>query len=172
MLGCLCSLVCQKPYLTPLPVILQECQKPYLTPLPVILQECQKAFKKKVQLRRHARIHTGSWPYLCDECGAGFGWYSSLQTHRRSHTGERPFICEQCGRAFRMLGHLTRHMAKLHTDEFLLVNRYPPASAQDSVPSSVSPSVGAGSVRRESNLQAQARVLAENVLQAASAAPS
>ena len=73
-----------------------------------------------------------------------------------------------------MLGHLTRHMAKLHTDEFLLVNRYPPVSAQDSIPSSAAPSVGVGvgGVDSESNLQAQARVLAENVLQVASAAHS
>ncbi|XP_036599650.1 zinc finger protein 484-like [Trichosurus vulpecula] len=57
--------------------------------------ECRKAFRIKLELTVHQRIHTGEKAYEGNECGKAF-WKKTHHTkHQRLHSGEKPYECDK-----------------------------------------------------------------------------
>ncbi|XP_038245272.1 zinc finger protein 436-like isoform X1 [Dermochelys coriacea] len=85
-------------------------EKPHKCP------ECGKSFRRKWDLTKHQRTHSGERPYPCTDCSKSFSHVSNLIKHQRIHTGERPFACNICGRSFTLKQVLVRHQ-RIHTGE-------------------------------------------------------
>ena len=78
---------------------------------------CGMYFKSKLNLNRHAVIHTNKKPFACALCDATFPNHQSLSVHKRwTHKYKRKpepisgFRCIQCSMSFKTVLHLNRHM--------------------------------------------------------------
>ncbi|XP_062977703.1 zinc finger protein 528-like [Elgaria multicarinata webbii] len=96
---------------------------------------CVQAFKSKLSLSNHKRIHSREGAYKCSSCGERFTALKALASHQRSHAGERgykhpsdgmkhqrvdprkgPYQCPDCKKCFKVKDHLLLHQ-KSHTAE-------------------------------------------------------
>ncbi|KAH6931160.1 hypothetical protein HPB50_022591 [Hyalomma asiaticum] len=88
--------------------ILQE--KPHKCPV------CAKSFPTPGDLKTHAYVHSGSWPFRCHLCDRGFSKHTNLRNHLFLHTGDRPHTCDVCHKTFALACNLRAHM-KTHQEE-------------------------------------------------------
>jgi len=72
-------------------------------------QYCYKVFKKRRNVVRHERIHTGEKPYACSDCDRRFSDESTLRQHIRTHSAEMNFLCNDCGKFFKSRNGLKYH---------------------------------------------------------------
>jgi DNA-directed RNA polymerase subunit RPC12/RpoP len=72
-------------------------------------RHCGKLFKKRRNVVRHERIHTGEKPFGCVRCGRRFSDESTMRQHLRTHSNEMRFLCNECGKFFKSRNGLKYH---------------------------------------------------------------
>lgn len=81
-----------------------------------ICKICGEEFNKKIDLKKHERTHNGPKKFKCELCGKVCNRKAELKGHMRTHTGEKPFLCPTCGKGFGFAHHLKGHLLT-HTGE-------------------------------------------------------
>uniref|UniRef100_A0A1I8JUR1 C2H2-type domain-containing protein n=1 Tax=Anopheles funestus TaxID=62324 RepID=A0A1I8JUR1_ANOFN len=85
-------------------------------PFKCVHDGCGGAFKDRVGLRAHVRIHATVKRYGCRYCSMRFHTLGNRNAHERTHNGEKPFICPKCGKGFAEGGNLKNHI-RFHNGE-------------------------------------------------------
>lgn len=85
--------------------------------------QCERRFRKKCDLERHERVHSGAKPYSCPICKGRFQQAHNLTKHMVTHTGVKSYTCDICHKTFGRSDVLARHMHvhevnKPHSCEF------------------------------------------------------
>jgi uncharacterized Zn-finger protein len=77
---------------------------------------CDKIMKRKWDVIKHERVHTGEKPKSCTICDKKFRVSSTLTLHMRTHTNERPYQCTKCDKSFKAYTALSLHQKAAHSD--------------------------------------------------------
>jgi general transcription factor IIIA len=102
--------ICQS-YL-PYMIVILIAQKPFSCDF----EGCDKSFKRKDQLMRHIRSHTGEKNHVCgkDGCGRAFITAAQLQRHINVHGSVHAYVCDLCDESFHKKTQLRTHKSNSH----------------------------------------------------------
>ncbi|XP_034960901.2 zinc finger protein 11-like [Zootoca vivipara] len=83
--------------------------------------KCGKKYGRTSTLKRHAKSHSSTRPYICATCGKGFIEKSKLIAHTQAHNKKlhlirEPYECPECGEDFFTKASFNKHRAT-HTNE-------------------------------------------------------
>ncbi|RXM94926.1 Zinc finger protein 271 [Acipenser ruthenus] len=81
---------------------------------------CPRRFRRRFDVLRHGRVHSGEKPFACAVCQRRFSQAGTLRTHSLVHSQDKPHRCPLCPAGFRRSADLRLHQRRHSGDK-----RYP-----------------------------------------------
>ena len=97
-------------------IFLLQISPPFYPEGKVSCPVCHKAFSSHSNMRRHAAMHGGRYPYHCQYCNKGFTSNRDRKQHMTQHTNIKYFKCPHCDDEFRIETSLKKHVKEVHSD--------------------------------------------------------
>ena len=87
-------------------------------------EQCKFSTKRKSNLRRHLRTHSGEKSNKCDQCDFASSEASDLRRHLKTHSGKKSNKCNQCMFASSYASVLRTHLMEKSTTNATTVALY------------------------------------------------